>query len=70
MTKKIFKSEPKEDTGHEYVSTEGKTYWGIDKDGKYKCFAKKYHSIEDVQEKKDNKPKTSPGAIFPEGFWF
>lgn len=70
MVKKIFKIDPAEDTGNEYVSTEGKTYWGLDKEGKYKCFAKKYHLIIEVEEKKDDKVASNPGAIFPEGFFF
>lgn len=69
MTKKIFKNEPNEDTGYEYVSAEGRTYWGIDKEGKYKCFTKKYHSIIEVEEKKDDKGTKNSGAIFPDGFF-
>lgn len=48
--KKIFKKQPKSDTGFEYVSFDGRALWGVDNQGTYCAFSNKYYTIEIVEE--------------------
>jgi len=53
IKKHIVKEEGDEQTGYNYVSTEGTGYWGINDKGEYKSFSRKYHKIVEIIDKSE-----------------
>ena len=50
MKKKIFEIGKHSDTGFEFVCFEEKAIWGINSKKEYKCFAKKYYEVREIDD--------------------